>query len=60
MVVYLFDEHGLHRWEELALERPLSVRARTREVGLVRLEHRWVLDRALEPPQVRAPERGAA
>ena len=41
VVAYLFDEHGLHRWQELAAARELVVHAGTREVGLVRLEHAW-------------------
>lgn len=48
--VYLFDEHGVHRYQELAVEGELVVRNDTREVGLVRLEHGWITDLAQAPP----------
>ncbi len=41
VMVWLFDEHGVHRYEEFVLPSRLTVRSRTKEVGLVRLEHRW-------------------
>ena len=45
VMCFLFDASGVHRHQEFALERNLVVRSRTREVGLVRLPHRWVLER---------------
>jgi lipopolysaccharide transport system ATP-binding protein len=41
VVVILFDEWGVHRYQELVLARPLVVTHDGKEVGLVRLEHRW-------------------
>lgn len=37
----LFDGEGVHRYHERISERGLEVRTSTREVGLVRLGHRW-------------------
>lgn len=39
----LFDQNGVHRHDERLWEARLEVRATTREVGLVRLPHRWRL-----------------
>ena len=44
VVVWMFDEHGLHRFEEFTLPQRLTVRSRSKEVGLVRLEHRWRIE----------------
>ena len=44
VMIWLFDEHGVHRFEERILPARLTVRSRTKEVGLVRLEHRWRVD----------------
>jgi ABC-type polysaccharide/polyol phosphate transport system ATPase subunit len=41
VMLYLFDEEGVFRYEERALEEPLVVEAKTEEVGLMRLEHDW-------------------
>ncbi|HUR29051.1 MAG TPA: ABC transporter ATP-binding protein [Planctomycetota bacterium] len=41
VALWLFDAHGVHRYEEFVLQKRLTVRSRTKEVGLVRLEHRW-------------------
>jgi lipopolysaccharide transport system ATP-binding protein len=41
VVAHLFDEHGVHRYEERALDERLVVASPTREVGLVRLAHAW-------------------
>jgi len=41
--LYLFDGEGVFRYEECALDEELVVEGGTREVGLVRLEHRWDL-----------------
>jgi lipopolysaccharide transport system ATP-binding protein len=52
VVAHLFDERGVHRHHERAADAELVVRAATREVGLVRLEHAW---RVVEPqPEVAA------
>ncbi len=51
ILVYLFDAFGVHRYQELLLERPLVVSNRTREVGLVRLAHAWSLRHDLPPPR---------
>jgi len=37
----LFDAEGVHRYCELASPRDLVVASRSREVGLVRLDHTW-------------------
>ena len=39
--VYLFDEEGVFRFAERALDHDLVVEAGTAEVGLVRLAHSW-------------------
>ncbi|MBK8181127.1 MAG: ABC transporter ATP-binding protein [Planctomycetes bacterium] len=41
VVVWLFDGNGVHRYTEHLLPERLVVRARGKEVGLVRLAHRW-------------------
>jgi hypothetical protein len=41
VLVILFDESGVHRHHELVLEHNLVVKARSSEVGLVRVEHAW-------------------
>ena len=41
VLIWLFDENGVHRYEEFVVPERLVVRARTKEVGLVRLDHRW-------------------
>ncbi|MEO6708121.1 MAG: ABC transporter ATP-binding protein [Planctomycetota bacterium] len=46
VMIWLFDEHGVHRYQEFPLPERLSVRSRTKEVGLVRLEHRWRVEPA--------------
>jgi len=38
---WLFDGTGVHRHDERSWDARLEVRATTREVGLVRLPHRW-------------------
>lgn len=59
VLVVLFDGDGVHRHHEFALVEPLVVRARTKELGLVRLEHRWRFAPLEAPPASRAPERSA-
>ena len=44
VVAWLFDEHGVHRHVEHVLAERLVVRSRTKEVGLVRLAHRWSVE----------------
>ncbi len=39
--VLLFDEEGVHRYQEFLMPENLSVRTNTREVGLFRLDHTW-------------------
>lgn len=59
VVVYLLDEAGVVRFEERALDQELVVEAGTRELGLVRLEHRWVLDAGTSVPGPGALRRSA-
>ncbi|MCK6448675.1 MAG: ABC transporter ATP-binding protein [Planctomycetes bacterium] len=65
VLVVLFDGDGVHRHHEFALPEPLVVRARTKELGLVRLPHRWRFAPLEAPPASavspapRAPERSA-
>ena len=48
--LWLFDDAGVFRYQETALDHDLVVMGDAREVGLVRLEHSWSVDaRALEP-----------
>lgn len=42
--VYLFDEDGVFRFAERALDHELVVEAGTAEVGLVRLAHSWTFE----------------
>ena len=39
--VILFDEEGVHRYQEFLMPENLTVRVNTREVGLFRLDHSW-------------------
>ncbi len=41
VVAHLLDEHGVHRFHELALPQPLVVTHSGQDLGLVRLAHRW-------------------
>jgi lipopolysaccharide transport system ATP-binding protein len=41
VVAHLFDEHGVHRYDDRALDDRLVVKSPSREVGLVRLAHAW-------------------
>ena len=48
--LWLFDDAGVFRYQETALDHDLVVMGDAREVGLVRLEHSWSVDaRTLEP-----------
>ncbi|MCE9593529.1 MAG: ATP-binding cassette domain-containing protein [Planctomycetes bacterium] len=51
VLVVLFDGDGVHRHHEYALDRPLTVRARTKELGLVRVPHRWRFAPLEAPPK---------
>lgn len=57
--LYLFDDAGVFRYQELALKHDLVVRGEGKEVGLVHLDHSWRLQGAPEGPNpwaLRAPE----
>ena len=41
VMLYLLDGEGVFRYEERALEHDLVIESDSRELGLVRLEHRW-------------------
>lgn len=58
VMLYLFDEEGVFRYEERALQEDLVVEAGTDEVGLVRLEHHWELKSA-EPLRILGKDRAA-
>jgi lipopolysaccharide transport system ATP-binding protein len=48
--LWLFDDAGVFRYQETALDHDLLVRGAEREVGLVRLDHSWHLEgTALQP-----------
>lgn len=49
--VVLFDEGGIHRYHEYLVPENLFVRAFTKEVGLVRIEHDWDLDSGRPVPE---------
>jgi lipopolysaccharide transport system ATP-binding protein len=51
VLVVLFDGDGVHRHHEFTLDRPLTVRARTKELGLVRIPHRWRFAPLDAPPK---------
>jgi lipopolysaccharide transport system ATP-binding protein len=48
--LWLFDDAGVFRYQETALDHDLLVRGAEREVGLVRLEHSWRLEEAAGQP----------
>jgi lipopolysaccharide transport system ATP-binding protein len=48
--VLLLDENGVHKYQEFLMPDNLIVRTPTREVGLFRLEHRWVARPWSAPP----------
>lgn len=48
--LWLFDEAGVFRYQETALEHDLVVRGRGKEVGLVRLEHSWHIEEPASAP----------
>jgi ABC-type polysaccharide/polyol phosphate transport system ATPase subunit len=48
--LWLFDDAGVFRYQETALDHDLLVRGAEREVGLVRLEHSWRLEEAVAQP----------
>jgi teichoic acid transport system ATP-binding protein len=50
--VILFDEGGVHRYEEFALSDNVVVRTETREVGMFRMQHEWeVVQRPTPSPR---------
>jgi ABC-type polysaccharide/polyol phosphate transport system ATPase subunit len=46
----LFDERGVHRYDQFILRRPLVVRNRGKDVGLFLQEHEWVVRPGEAPP----------
>ena len=48
--VILFDEEGVHKYQEYMMPDNLTVRTHTREVGLVALDHTW--ECSDQPPPV--------
>jgi len=57
--VILFDEEGVHKYQEYLMPENLTVRTNTRDVGLVRLAHSWEFtDRP--PPQAGGAPGGVA
>jgi lipopolysaccharide transport system ATP-binding protein len=60
VLVYLFDAFGVHRYQELCLPQPLVVGNRTREVGLVRLDHAWSVRTDLPTPRSASSALGGA
>ena len=57
VLVILFDEGGVHRYQEFQLEKDLVVHTSTKEVGLVRLPHRWSVEEDRRYPSSQpAPE----
>jgi ABC-type polysaccharide/polyol phosphate transport system ATPase subunit len=59
VIVHLFDGHGVHRYEERALDERLIVHNPSREVGLVRLAHAWRCENATAPRRGTAQEAAA-
>ena len=49
--LWLFDEAGVFRYQETALDHDLLVRGAEREVGLVRLEHSWRFEEPAPQPK---------
>ncbi|MCC6406049.1 MAG: ABC transporter ATP-binding protein [Planctomycetes bacterium] len=50
VLVVLFDGDGVHRHHEFTMHEPLTIRARTKELGLVRVPHRWRFAPLEAPP----------
>ncbi|MCK5945513.1 MAG: ABC transporter ATP-binding protein [Planctomycetes bacterium] len=42
--IWLFDEHGVHRFHERPAEQTLIVQNRTKDLGLFLQDHRWELE----------------
>ncbi len=42
--IWLFDEHGVHRFQERPAAQNLIVANRTKDIGLYLQEHRWTLE----------------
>jgi lipopolysaccharide transport system ATP-binding protein len=47
--LWLFDDAGVFRYQETALDHDLVVQGDAREVGLVRLDHTWSVEETTEP-----------
>jgi lipopolysaccharide transport system ATP-binding protein len=50
LLIVLFDGAGVHRHHEFSPRSPLVVRARSKELGLVRVPHRWRATPLAAPP----------
>jgi len=50
----LFDERGVHRYDQFILREPLVVRSRGKEVGLFLQDHEWSVRPGERPPGARA------
>jgi hypothetical protein len=48
--VILFDQEGVHKYQEYLLPENLVIRSHTRDVGLVRIAHAWQQTREPLPP----------
>ncbi|MFK7739100.1 MAG: ABC transporter ATP-binding protein [Planctomycetota bacterium] len=51
MPIWLFDEHGVHRFHERPAEDNLIVQNRTKDLGLFLQDHRWELEPTAKKPQ---------
>jgi lipopolysaccharide transport system ATP-binding protein len=60
VMLYLFDGEGVFRYEERALEHDLVIESNTKELGLVRLEHRWEQGHATPGAAGQGPRRRSA
>ena len=49
--ILLFDEGGVHKYQEFLIPENLVVRNQSRDVGLVRLDHEWSRRDELELPR---------
>ncbi len=56
--VVLFDEEGVHKYQEYLMPDNLTVRTHTRDVGLFRLEHEWEFTEDAVPPAREDPQEG--
>ncbi len=49
--ILLLDEGGVHKYQEFLLPENLVVRTNSREVGLFRIDHQWILDQDHPMPE---------